>query len=85
MKYNLDDARLLKALTPLMEEHGLPKFQDDYPARDVLQLFKDSGYSSPAFATILLMEIDTYRMEILRLGGSLSKKEFGKIKPKGSK
>ena len=36
--------KLLKLITRKMEEYGMPKFSDDYPARDILQTIKDAGY-----------------------------------------
>jgi len=39
------DEKLIKILTVLMEEYGMPKFTDDYPARDILQRVKDAGYA----------------------------------------
>ena len=37
-------AKLVKRLTVLMEEYGMPHFADMLPALDVLQLVKHSGY-----------------------------------------
>ena len=37
-------ARLLKVLTTMMEDHGMPAFTDGYPARDVLKLIEDAGW-----------------------------------------
>jgi hypothetical protein len=38
------DLKLIKAITTRMEEYGMPSFTDKYPAMDILQLVKDSGY-----------------------------------------
>ncbi len=37
--------KLLKRITTCLEEFGMPKFQDRFPAMEVLQLIKDHGYS----------------------------------------
>ncbi len=39
------EKRLLKVMTIKMEEWGMPKYSDNYPAMDILQVIKDAGYS----------------------------------------
>lgn len=41
----MDDDELIKLIKAKMEEWGLPKFADCFPAMDILQLVKDAGYS----------------------------------------
>lgn len=40
----MTDERLIKIITVKMEEYGMPVFTDKFPAMDILQLVKDSGY-----------------------------------------
>ena len=41
------DNKLLKSMTFMMEEYGMPKFTNRYPSMDILKLVKDAGYSRP--------------------------------------
>ena len=38
------DVKLLKRIKTAMEGYGMPIFEDNYPAMDILQIIKDSGY-----------------------------------------
>ena len=38
------DDKLIKRITTCLEEFGMPKFQDRFPAMSVIQIIKDSGY-----------------------------------------
>lgn len=40
----MNDKKLLQIITRRLEEYGMPKFKDIYPAMDILQLVKDFGY-----------------------------------------
>ena len=41
---NEDMAKLIKRITICMEEFGMPKFSDSFPAMAVIQVIKDSGF-----------------------------------------
>ena len=36
--------KLIKRITTFLEDIGMPKFQDRFPAMSVIQIIKDSGY-----------------------------------------
>jgi hypothetical protein len=42
----VNDNKLIERITTCLEEFGMPKFQDRFPAMSVLQILKDSGYLS---------------------------------------
>lgn len=44
-KSNKGKEKLLKRMTQKMEEYLMPKYNDQYPAMDVLQIIIDSGYA----------------------------------------
>lgn len=39
-----NEEKLIERITVCLEEYGMPKFSDRFPAMSVLQLIKDSGY-----------------------------------------
>lgn len=41
---NKDLDKLMNRITVCMEEFGMPKFHDRFPAMAVLQIIKDSGF-----------------------------------------
>lgn len=43
----MNEERLLKIITNILEQYGMPKFKDQYPAIEVLKLVEDYGYSKP--------------------------------------
>lgn len=36
--------KLIERITTCLEEYGMPKFHDRFPAMSVLQIIKDMGY-----------------------------------------
>lgn len=40
----INEAKLIKAITSRLEDYGMPKFKDTYPAIDILQLVKDATF-----------------------------------------
>lgn len=39
-----NEEKLIERISVCLEEYGMPKFQDRFPAISVLQIIKDSGY-----------------------------------------
>lgn len=39
------EEKLIERITTCLEEYGMPKFQDRFPALSVLQIIKDHGYT----------------------------------------
>ena len=46
------EEKLIERITTCLEEYGMPKFQDRFPAMSIIQLFKDSGWSEPLWPNV---------------------------------
>lgn len=53
---NDNEEKLIERITTCLEEFGMPKFQDRFPAMSILQLMKDSGWRKQPIGLVPLDE-----------------------------